>query len=61
MSKITYFETHAVEVLLDGRKIGTIKLESEAGGVGYRYYPKNSKFGSDLFETLAACQRSLEN
>jgi len=65
MSKITYKTeglsvSSSVRVYSGGRRVGTIKAETEAGSDGYRYYPKGNKYGGDFYNSLAACKRSLE-
>ncbi len=64
MNKITYHaedETDTkVRVYSGGLRVGTIKQETEAGSVGYRYYPRGNKYGGDFYKSLTACKRSLE-
>ena len=44
------------KVKLDGKIIGEIKRFSN----GWQYYPKNSKVGGILYDTLKECKDSLE-
>lgn len=47
---------HELVVLLDGKRVGTIK---RLGAAQYQYFPKGKRVGGDVFSTLADCQRSL--
>lgn len=56
-----------IKVYLDGRHIGEIreveKGESMLHGItifGYQYFPKGSKTGGEIFDTLTQCKGSLE-
>lgn len=46
-----------VRVKLAGRVVGEIRPVTG----GWRYFPKRSKVGGEIFPTLNACQRSLAN
>jgi hypothetical protein len=47
----------SVTVLLDGKLAGHIK----AVGFGrYKYFPKGSRTGGKVYDSLAGCKRSLE-
>jgi hypothetical protein len=62
MSKITYTENvnalrSETRVYSGNLRIGTIRI---AEG-GWRYFPKGSKVGGEIFTTVSAVKRSLEN
>jgi hypothetical protein len=59
--KLTFVDYHVIEVLRDGRKVGEIRSENEAGHAGYRYYPKGQKTGGAFYGLLSYCKASLEN
>ena len=45
-----------VKVKLDGRLIGEIRPVKG----GYMYFVKNTKYKGDVYPTIRACQKSLE-
>ena len=49
-----------VRVRFDGKIVGEIRKEKSRCFEGWRYYPKGEKNGGELFESLRACQKSLE-
>ena len=63
---ITYKEQHEtygknrwliVHVLLGGKRVGVIRKETD----GWRYWPKGSDTGGQLFPSIAAVKKSLES
>jgi len=55
---ITYEEfPNLIKVKLEGKLVGHI----EYVGKGYQYKPKGQKTGGDVFSTLVAVKKSLEN
>lgn len=47
-------------VRLDGKIAGRIKPVEVDGQRKWQYFPDRSKTGGEIFDTLGACQRSLE-
>lgn len=65
---ITYKKVNRnIRVYLDGRAIGTIRLVAakvlDTGKVqsGYRYFPNGQREGGEVFDTVEACKKSLDD
>jgi hypothetical protein len=59
---IKYVQT--VEVYLDGQLAGKIKKVSKDGtisGYGWQYFPKGQTKGGEIYPSLLACKKSLED
>jgi hypothetical protein len=56
---ITYVNNSSVLVivLVDGKQVGEIRNTAD----GWSYFPKGQKKGGEVFKSLAACKRSLED
>lgn len=46
-----------VSVILDGKRVGVIRKEQG----GWRYWPKDTDRGGELYPSLAAAKKSLES
>jgi len=62
MSEITYHQTTdcrilSIRVYSGGLRVGTIRAVEG----GFRYFPKGSKVGGEVFTTIAAVKQSLES
>lgn len=58
---ITYKPSaRAISVLLDGKRVGTIKHTTGPMPIGWQYTPTGVQRGGAIFPRLVDCQRSLE-
>jgi len=58
MNKVAYKQSkHSINVFLEGKKVGCIKLIPNHG---FTYYPKGSKQHGEVFDTISDVKASLE-